>query len=144
MGPPRKLYLDSRFRTAGGSSSDFQVTLAQSIEVPEGTVAFVDSVHVPIVFTSTHAKNRNLYLAEYVSSSVTYYKTVQLSEGSYNGITLATEVQNKLSAGSQNSVTYTAVYQESTGQLTISGTGSFKFLTEEEARALHSSGGLAT
>ena len=142
MGPPRKLYIDSRFRNAGGSSSDFQVTLAQSIEVPENTVAFVDSVHVPNVFTSVHAKNRNLYLAEYVSSSVTYYKTVQLAEGSYNGVTLATEVQNKLSAGSQNSVTYTVVYQESTGQLTISGTDSFKFLTEEEAKALYGAGGL--
>ena len=144
MGPPRKLYIDSRFRNAGGSSSDSQVTLAQSIEVPENMVAFVDSVHVPNVFTSAHAKNRNLYLAEYVSSSVTYYKTVQLSESSYNGLTLATEVQNKLSAGSQNSVTYTVVYQESTGQLTISGTDSFKFLTEEEAKALHGAGGLTT
>ena len=142
MGPPRKLYIDSRFRNAGGSPSDFQVTLAQSIEVPENTVAFVDSVHVPNVFTSVHAKNRNLYLAEYVSSSVTYYKTVQLAEGSYNGVTLATEVQNQLSAGSQNSVTYTVVYQESTGQLTISGTDSFKFLTEEEAKALYGAGGL--
>ena len=69
MGPPRKLYIDSRFRNAGGSPSDFQVTLAQSIEVPDSTVAFVDSVHVPNVFTSIHGKNRNRYLAEDLSGS---------------------------------------------------------------------------
>ena len=39
MAPPRKLYIDSRFRNAGGSSKDFQVTLAQSIEVAENTAA---------------------------------------------------------------------------------------------------------
>ena len=46
MGPPWKLYFDSRFRNAGGSSSDFQATLAQSIEVPENIVDFLDSERV--------------------------------------------------------------------------------------------------
>ena len=144
MGPPRKLYVDSRFRNAGGSSSDFQVTLAQSIEVPQNTVAFVDSVHIPNVFTTIHTKNRNLYLAEYVSSSATAYKTVQLSEGSYNGVTLASELKSRLDANTQTSATFTVVYQESTGQLTVSSTVSFKFLTEEEAKSLHGSGGLTS
>jgi|OM-RGC.v1.015718478 hypothetical protein len=142
MGPPRKLYIDSRFRNAGGSSSDFQVTLAQSIEVPENTVAFVDSVHLPNVFTTIHARSRNLYLAEYVSASATAYKTVQLSEGSYNGVTLAAELKSRLDANTQTSATFTVVYQESTGQLTVSSTVSFKFLTEEEARTTHGAGGL--
>ena len=142
MGPPRKLYLDSRFRNAGGTSSDFQVTLAQSIEVPENTVAFVDSVHLPNVFTTIHARNRNLYLAEYVSAGATAYKTVQLSQGSYNGVTLAAELKSRLDANTQTSATFTVVYQESTGQLTVSSTVSFKFLTEEEARTTHGAGGL--
>ena len=131
MGPPRKLYIDSHFRNAGGSSSDFQVTLAQSIEVPDSTVAFVDSVHILNSFTTIHARNRNLYLAEYVSASATAYKTVQLSEGSYNGVTLAAELKSRLDANTQTSATFTVVYQESTGQLTVSSTVSFKFLKEE-------------
>ena len=101
MGPPRKLYVDSRFRNAGGSPSDFQVTLAQSIEVPENTVAFVDSVHVPNVFTTIHTKNRNLYLSEGVSAGVYAFTTIQLAEGSYNGVTLANEVASRLTAGTQ-------------------------------------------
>ena len=118
------------------------MTLAQSIEVPENTVAFVDSVHLPNVFTTIHARNRNLYLAEYVSASSKAYKTVQLSEGSYNGVTLAAELKSRLDANTQTSATFTVVYQESTGQLTVSSTVSFKFLTEEEARSTHGAGGL--
>ena len=142
MGPPRKLYIDSRFRNAGGSSSDFQVTIAQSIEVPDSTVAFVDSVHLPNVFTTIHSRNRNLYLAEDAGGGVIAYKTVQLSEGSYNGVTLAAELKGRLDANTQTSATFTVVYQESTGQLTVSSTVSFRFLTEEEARTTHGAGGL--
>ena len=111
MGPPRKLYIDSRFRNAGGSASDFQVTLAQSIEVPENHVAFVDSVHVPHVFTSIHGKNRNLYIGEYISSTVTDFKTVQLSEGFYNGVTLASELKSKLDAATHAFTVFTVVYR---------------------------------
>ena len=41
-------------------------------------------------------------------------------------------------------MTYTVVYQETTGQLTISGTNASKIMTEEEARVRHNAGGLAT
>jgi len=64
MGPLRKLYIDSRFRNAGGSSSDFQVTLPVSIEVPENTVAFVDSVHIPNTFLTIRGLLEHRHLVQ--------------------------------------------------------------------------------
>ena len=51
---PRKLYIDSRARSSG-SHSDFTYQLAQSIEVPHGMVAIIDTVSVPNTFMTIDA-----------------------------------------------------------------------------------------
>jgi hypothetical protein len=46
---PRKLYIDSRYRSSG-SHSDFTFQLAQSVEIPHGFVALIDNIQIPNVF----------------------------------------------------------------------------------------------
>ncbi len=58
---PRKLYIDSRFRSSG-SHSDFVFQLAASVEVPHGWVAIIDTVSVPNVFQTVDATRCKLYV----------------------------------------------------------------------------------
>ena len=61
----RRIYIDSRMRTSG-SDSDFTYDLPRSIEVPDNTIAYVDSILVPNVWTTLHENNNRLYVSETV------------------------------------------------------------------------------
>ena len=60
----RRLYIDSRLRSSG-TGSDFTVELPRSFEVPDQTIAFVDSVLLANVFTTLHENNNRLYFSEW-------------------------------------------------------------------------------
>jgi hypothetical protein len=113
---PRKLYIDSRYRSSG-SHSDFTFQLAQSIEVPTGTVAIIDTVSVPNVFQTIDATRNKLYVDIFEQPD----KVVTLTTGMYNGVTLAAELQAQLNAMGHGS--YTVVFNSATGQLSILATG---------------------
>ena len=83
----RRIYIDSRFRTSG-TDSDFTYDLPRSIEVPDNTIAFVDSVLLPNVFTSLNENNNRLYVSEQVGPTMTEHLYL-LQEGNYTGQTLA-------------------------------------------------------
>ena len=83
----RRIYIDSRLRTSG-TDSDFTYDLSRSIEVPDNTIAFVDSVLLPNVFTTLHENNNRLYVSEQVGATMTEH-TYLLQEGNYTGQSLA-------------------------------------------------------
>jgi hypothetical protein len=109
---PRKLYIDSRYRSSG-SHSDFTYQLAQSIEVPHGMVAIIDTVSVPNVFQTVDGTRNKLYLEIYGANP----QVITLTTGQYNGVTLAAELQAQLNAMGHG--TYSVVYNSATGQLSI-------------------------
>ena len=109
---PRKLYIDSRYRSSG-SHSDFTYQLAQSIEVPHGMVAIIDTVSVPNVFQTVDGTRNKLYLEIYGANP----QVITLTTGQYNGVTLAAELQAQLNAMVHG--TYSVVYNSATGQLSI-------------------------
>jgi hypothetical protein len=113
---PRKLYIDSRYRSSG-SHSDFVFQLAQSIEVPHGMVAIIDTVSVPNVFQTVDSPRNKLYLQIFGAPD----QVVTLTTGQYNGVTLALELQAQLNAMDHGS--YTVVYNSATGQLSIVANG---------------------
>jgi hypothetical protein len=113
---PRKLYIDSRYRSSG-SHSDFTYQLAQSIEVPHGMVAIIDMVSVANVFQTIDSTRNKLYLEIYGAPA----QVVTLATGMYNGVTLAAELQAQLNAMDHGS--YTVVYNSATGQLSIVASG---------------------
>ena len=114
---PRKLYIDSRYRSSG-THSDFTFQLAQSIEVPLGMVAIVDTVSVPNVFMTVDDSRNKLYLQLFGANPRDVVLT--LTNGMYNGVTLANELQAQLLALGIGD--FTVVYGTATGQLTITYT----------------------
>jgi hypothetical protein len=117
MSFPRKLYIDSRFRTAGSAShSDFTFQLPRSIELPAGTRAVVDSVQIPNVFQTVETNRSVLYLLVGAESRV-----VRLLDGHYNAVTLAIHLQEQLNALGDGE--FTVAYIEPTGRLSITMIG---------------------
>ncbi len=94
---PRKFYIDSRKRVSG-SHSDFDYQLPMTVEVPKSR-CFVDSVQLANVFPSITNDNKYIYLREKNTSNVTTNRQVELTVGSYDGYTLATEVALRLNTG---------------------------------------------
>ena len=115
-GGPRKLYIDSRYRSSG-SHSDFVFQLGQSIEVPHGMVAIIDMVSVPNIFQTVDGTRNKIYLEIFGAPD----QVVTLTTGMYNGVTLAAELQAQLNAMGHGS--YTVVYNSATGQLSIVASG---------------------
>ena len=114
----RRIYIDSRLRTSG-TDSDFTYDLSRSIEVPDNTIAYVDSVLLPNVFTSLHENNNRLYVSEQFQSTMTEH-TYLLQEGNYTGQTLASLLAATLNGPNKTlPTTYTVTYDENVGKLTI-------------------------
>ena len=113
---PRKLYIDSRYR-ASGSHSEFTYQLSQSIEVPHGMVAIVDTVSIPNTFMTTDASRDKLYVDVFGHSP----QVATLTTGMYNGVTLAAELQNQLNA--MGIGTFRVIFNTSTRQLSVLSTG---------------------
>jgi len=122
MSFPRKLYIDSRFRTAGSAShSDFTFQLPRSIELPAGTRAVVDSVQIPNVFQTVEPGRSTLYLSIHQAGVEPVERVLLLVAGHYNAFTLASHVQDQLNALGYGE--WTVVYNEPTGRLSMTMTG---------------------
>jgi len=122
MSYPRKLYIDSRFRTAGSAShSDFTFQLPRSIELPAGTRAVVDSVQIPNVFQTVEPSRSLLYLSISQTGSERVERYLALVPGHYNAFTLANHVQDQLNTMGYGA--WTVVFNEPTGRLSITVTG---------------------
>ncbi len=60
----QKIYIDSRFKTANPKSdSDFNVELPRSVNVPDGVVAQIDDIVIPVSWTTVDERNNMSYVA---------------------------------------------------------------------------------
>ena len=114
----RRIYIDSRMRTSG-SDSDFTYDLPRPIEVPDNTIAYVDSILVPNVWTTLHENNNRLYVSETVGSTTTEH-TYLPPEANYTGQSLANALQSTLNTNKTPPTNYTVLYEDNIGKLTIS------------------------
>ena len=114
----RRIYIDSRLRSSG-TDSDFTYDLPRSIEVPDNTIAFVDSILVPNVWTTLHDQNNRLYVSETAGSTTTEH-TYLLPEANYAGQALANMLQSTLNTNKTLSTNYTVLFEDNIGKLTIS------------------------
>ena len=89
----RKIYIDSR--QAQGTGSDFQLTLKQSVQVPENTVAYIDDIIIPNCFLTIDASRCWVYMSETFGSATVSFRT-QMAYGNYSGIDLAAALQAAL------------------------------------------------
>jgi hypothetical protein len=114
---PRKLYIDSRYASSG-THSDFTFQLSQSIEVPQGMVALIDTVSIPNVFMTVDDNRKNIYIQLFGTNPREAVLT--LRTGMYNGVSLANEFQAQLLTLGIGD--FAVLYDSATGQLSITYT----------------------
>jgi hypothetical protein len=121
----KKIFVDSSLRSSG-TGSDFTFELQESIYFEEPNVSvLVDDIAIPHTFRTVETGlNDKLYISEIESSggeTTRNSRILTLVSKNYSGPTLATELQNKLNAGSNfANEGFSAVYDVTTGQVTIS------------------------
>ena len=60
----QKIYIDSRFRTANSKSeTDFNVELPRSFNVPDGVVAHIDDIVIPVSWNVIDDRNNKAYIS---------------------------------------------------------------------------------
>ena len=117
---PHKIFVHSsaRVNSAHSSHSDFSFQLAASLEV-EKSRALIDQVHIANEFPSIYASNKYVYIDEKVGNS-SYKRKIDLSEGNYDGDTLAANLKSVLNAGTNmTQASYNVTFDPPTGKLTI-------------------------
>ena len=104
MLPIKKLYIDSRDRTADSvSESSFRVDLPQVIQMPANSVFFITDVCIPHVWTTIESGiNDKLYLwvidttVPVVQANINAYYVITMTAGNYTAATLAQVLQTSL------------------------------------------------
>ena len=86
----RKIYIDSR--QAQGTGSDFTLTLKQSVQVPENTIAYIDDIIIPNTFLKIDANRCWVYISETFGTMTLSHRT-QIAHGNNSGIDLAAALQ---------------------------------------------------
>ena len=94
----KKIYVDTRFKTADSKSdTDFNIELPRTFNVPDGVVAYIDDIVIPISFSTVDDRNNNLYI-KFLYDGFYYYKQLTMDSKNYSGITFAEALKTKLNA----------------------------------------------
>ena len=160
--PVHKLYIDSRARK-DGSHADFSWQPDRPIHV-EASRAFIDSVHLPVVWDTIGHDNNKIYVSEQLplltvangmnklylletTQSGTNHRIIQLDNAVYDGASLKTNLQTKLTAAGTLATGWTVTYtsNSSLGTMTIQSQGltSWKLFSRRELISLNNFGGNA-
>lgn len=91
---------------------------------PRGFIIDVMSVTMPNGVYPINEYNNTVYIEEFATLIVT---TVQIPSNNYNGIQFAAELQTQLNAAGLVD-TYTVVFDTQSERLTVSSTGTFRFV----------------
>ncbi len=92
----QKIYIDSRFRTANSKSeTDFNVELPRSFNVPDGVVAHIDDIVVPVSWSTIDERNNIAYVNFYILNTQ-LHKDFTFDAKNYDRATFATALQQKL------------------------------------------------
>ena len=95
----------------GGTDSDFRYALKTPVEVPRGTMSWIDGVVISHAFNSVIAgHNDTLFVREVYGASYAD-RALTIPAGDYNGYTLATAIQTILNTGSALPNAWSVAYQ---------------------------------
>ena len=115
--PTKRIYIDSRYRLPGGTDSDFHYALKTPIEVPRGTMGWIDGVVISHSFnTVIQGHNDTLFVREVLGVSYED-RALTIPAGDYNGYTLATTIETILNTGTSLPQVWTVVFES--GMLTF-------------------------
>ena len=125
----RQLFIDSRDRIPGGTSTNFQIQLREQLVVSAGNSFRIDNLRIPLVIPLIQGGyNDKLY---FTLGGVV--KTATLAQGNYSGSELATLVQAAMAG---QGATFTVTYDYHTASMSIvCSDATFRVLTDAEATA---------
>ena len=146
MLPIKKIYVDSRHRTADSiSSSNFKIELPYSVQLPDNTVFFITDVSIPHVFQlieqGINDRIYYMYNATRKDNPIIMYRIltyITLPPGNYTGSTLASiinDLMNREATLGYKHITFNVSWQDSTYSINVSCPGinsSFKLFTDAE------------
>ena len=145
---PRKLYVDSQYRTSG-THSDFAWTLPQSFECDSDAVMLVDSFATANEFAAISdvgTANHLLNFSTHTNGAVQQWQ-VAIPTGHYTADALATALATAMSGVQGNQVS--VVYDASTSRFTFTCAAAIKVWTRDmlrvgdaETNALYGTGGM--
>ena len=125
----RQLFIDSRDRIPGGTSTNFQIQLREQLVTTADNSFRLDNLRVPLVIPLIQAGyNDKLYF-----TLAGVVKTATLAQGNYSGAELATLVQAAM-AGFGVTITVTYSYSNASMSIVCSD-ATFRVLTDAEATA---------
>jgi hypothetical protein len=92
----KKVYIDTRFRTADSkSSSDFYVEMPRALNIPDKCVCYIDDIVIPVSWHTIDERNNKLYLGLKIDD-VLYTETVTFDSGNYTGIGFSATFESKV------------------------------------------------
>jgi hypothetical protein len=155
-----KLYCDSRARKEG-THSDWVWQPDRPIGITEKARAFIDSVHLPVVWETITETNKYLYATEtlpfltvlnstnklYLLENGTNQRTISLDPAIYDGAALRANLAAKLSASGSLASSWSVDYitdGTTLGSMQIEAVGltSWKLVSRREMIGLDSWGGI--
>ena len=93
----QKIYIDSRFRTANAKSeSDFNVELPRSFNVPDGVVAHIDDIVIPVSWSTVDERNNHCYISVFSGLTALRDTSFTLNPQNYDGASFAIALAAKL------------------------------------------------
>ena len=94
----KKIYIDTRFRTKNPKSeTDFSVELPRSFNLPDGVVAHIDDIVIPVSWSTIDERNNNCYAVFACGGQLKEADFVFASKN-YDGFQFATAMASKLNA----------------------------------------------
>jgi hypothetical protein len=89
----KKIYIDSRFKTADSpSDSDFYVELPRAMNIPDKCVCYIDDIVIPVSWTMVDDRNSQLRLS-YIDGAAVGTSTLTMPSGNYNGISFSAALE---------------------------------------------------
>ena len=133
MLPVKKIYIDTKYKTKDSkSNANFKFELPVTLYMPNNTAFFIDDVTIPHSWYTVEDFNDKLYFRVTVGFTHNDY-VISLQKQLYNGSTLATEIQTKMT---EFGYTPTVIYNATKQTISISiESFNFQFLTNTELQA---------
>ena len=142
--PIRKLYVDSRFKTADSTSnSDFKFQLPRSAFMPADSTFVVDEINIPYSWNTIEKDiNDQMYVGWTVpATGYLVYNTLVIPPKRYDGAGLASQIQTLLSTIGGGSASWTSTYDYTLNNITISSANpTFKIFSDGDLKILPTSG----
>ena len=139
MLPVKKIYVDSKFKTADSvSDSNFKFQLPQTCYMPDDTKFYISDVCIPHSWQTVNDFNSKLYLRiVYTGGSNVGQRfdyILDLNQKSYIGTTFATMLKSKIQGKLPSITTIQCTFDSTTNKLslTINADILFQFLTDRE------------